>query len=124
MSDQRLKAFDFASESTRLLITLSTGFIALTITFSKEFIGDVTQVPIWPLALAWLLFFLSIMFGILTMLSLTGSLSEDATSKEAPGKKGGKLSIYSPNITYMSILQILFFLAAVLFTGIFGLLSL
>ncbi len=53
MQDRQKKAFDFAAESTKLLITLSTGMIALTITFPKEFIADLRGAWMVLLGIAW-----------------------------------------------------------------------
>jgi hypothetical protein len=38
MDERVKKAFDFAADLAKQLITLATGLIALTITFSKDFI--------------------------------------------------------------------------------------
>lgn len=123
MRERTKKAFDFAAESTKLLITLSTGIIALTITFSKEFVPDLSGAPLWPMAMAWSCFLLSILFGVATMLSLTGLLSGDpavAQDDEPPIEP----SVYAPTVTRWSLIQIVFFLLALSFTCVHGCASL
>ncbi len=120
MKESQKKAFDFASESTKLLITLSTGIIALTITFSKDFIGDTSSVSIWPLVTAWIFFFLSIFFGILTMLSLTGTLLPKDIDFDEIEAHEKDLSINGSNIIGKSIAQIICFLIALILTGLFA----
>jgi len=39
MKENQKKAFDFASDTTKQLITLSTAIVTLTVTFSKDIIG-------------------------------------------------------------------------------------
>ena len=123
MKESQKKAFDFAADSTKLLITLSTGIIALTITFSKDFIGSEVTYPIWPLITAWILYFLSVLFGIFTMLSLTGSLLPMKMNFDKIDEHEKKVSINEKNITFKSSVQILLFLLALFFTGIFGYIS-
>jgi hypothetical protein len=78
------KAFEFAQEATKQLITLATGVIALTITFLKDVLG--TDGSAGFLQAAWVLYLVSIVFGVLTLLNLTGNL-------ERPGP-GSTPSIY------------------------------
>ena len=111
--DKRIeKAFEFARESTKQIITLSTGIIALTITFGKDFAINVAP-SARPLALwSWGLFLLSVFFGLWTLLALTGTL-EPIKSQTIP-------SIRGRNITIPSALQILTFFAGLVFTVIYG----
>lgn len=108
------KAFDFAQESTKQLITLSTAILALTITFRADVIGVGTGGKGLIIA-AWCCYLVSIGFGIVTLLALAGNLHNPA-----PGDKG----IYSWNITLFAILQIIFFglglLGTLLYVAIFG----
>ncbi|MCP9234390.1 hypothetical protein [Lewinella sp. JB7] len=120
MREQRKKAFDFAAESTKLLITLSTGMIALTITFSQAFISDTAKATLWPLLVAWACYLVSVVFGIATMLSLTGTLSEVNSADETGASEP---SVYAPSITGKSLLQIAFFLLALAFTCVHGCVS-
>jgi hypothetical protein len=106
------KAFDFAQEATKQLITLATGVIALTITFLTDVVERAPEGSIGFLQAAWILYLVSIVFGILTLLMLTGAL-------ERPGE-GRTPSIYRGNIVACSIVQVLTFSAAVALTLVFG----
>ncbi|NJB84441.1 hypothetical protein GGR26_000186 [Lewinella marina] len=119
MGDRQMKAFDFAADSTKLLITLATGMIALTITFSSDFVGDISGVPLWPILTAWVFYLLSVVFGVATMLSMTGELSAEAPAPEA-GQPTPDPTVYAPSVTSKSLIQIALFLLALLFTCIHG----
>ncbi|MCY1719133.1 hypothetical protein OU798_02185 [Prolixibacteraceae bacterium Z1-6] len=124
MYECQKKAFDYAAESTKLLITLSTGIITITITFLGDLTSDFAELVTWPLFVSWILFFLSIILGVATMLSLTGTLlpkNKKLTNLEEHEKN---LSINDRNITFKSFAQIVTFLFALFFTGVFGVLSL
>jgi hypothetical protein len=114
MDDRIQKAFDFASDSTKQLITLSTGVLALTITFNNDIVGGDPGQASLILFGAWFLYLVSIIFGIWTLLALTGNLEPTGTHENtAP-------SIRTGNVTLPSILQISAFLLATLATVIFG----
>jgi hypothetical protein len=126
LSERSQKVFDFASDVTKQLITLSTGVVALTITFSKDILGGVAEDKVnvffffWKvketqlLASAWLVYLISIVFGIVALMALTGSL-------ERP--RGSTDSVYTPNIVIPSVAQILLFLAATFAVIRFGMAS-
>jgi len=114
MKDElKKKAFDFASETTKQLITLSTALIALSITFKGNFSNTENQSL---LLLCWISFFVSVLFGIGTLMALTGTLEKCTEDSENPVK----LSIYGANVKRPSFLQILFFLIGLLLLGIYG----
>jgi hypothetical protein len=67
-------AFEFARDTTKQLITLSSGIIAVTIIFAKDFVGKVdSSTQTWVLC-AWGAFLVSVFFGLWTLMALTGSL--------------------------------------------------
>lgn len=103
------KAFDFAQESTKQLITLATAVIALTITFLTDVVKTAPAGSAPFLKAAWVLYLLSIVFGIFTLLSLTGNLEKE----ESP-------SIYRGNIVVFSMSQVLSFGCALALTLVFG----
>jgi len=111
--DLRKKAFDFASETTKQLITLSTALIALSITFRGNFNEGGNETL---LLLCWISFFVSVLLGIGTLMALTGTL-EKSTEK---GENKVELSIYGKNVKRPSGFQILFFLLGLMFLGIYG----
>lgn len=122
MDPQTSKAFDFASELVKQLLTLSTGIIALTITFLKDVIEKAPTNLKWCIALAWIFYFISIAFGLLTMMALTGSLAPvkapaDSSETTPPA------SIRSPNVTRLSAAQVITFGIGLVLTIIFGILA-
>ena len=106
------KAFDFAQEATKQLIALATGVIALTITFLTDVIKTAPKGSAGFLHAAWILYLVSIVFGILTLLMLAGNL-------ERPGEHK-RPSIYRGNIVSCSVVQIVTFCVAVALTLVFG----
>jgi hypothetical protein len=129
------KAFDFASETTKQLITLSTAIITLTITFSKDIVGGVSDSSKTYIVWSWGLFIASVFFGIWTLMALAGSLQpmkkkdEQKTDENIQitqgdeSKKGvdiDEFSINGFNIRLPSVLQILTFVAALILTVVFG----
>jgi hypothetical protein len=112
--DDRTKlAFEFAKEVTVQLITLSTGIIALEVTLLKEVFKTVCDSARLLASLSWIAFLVSILFGIATILNLTGTLQPRHDDRPA--------TIYRPNIRIFSILQILTFILGLAFTIAFGL---
>lgn len=72
--DQVSLAHEFAANFSRDLVTLAAGVLALSMTFAKEFLGDVRLRVRLTLAFSWLLYVLSIGAGIWSNMALTGSL--------------------------------------------------
>src|SRR5271166_2016851 len=113
---ERIKeAFDFASDTTKQLITLSTGVIALTITFAHDIVGYVGLGPRVVLVVAWFIYLLSIVCGAWTLLALTGTLEPTEGIDQAPAA-----SIRASNIVIPSMGQVITFLVATLLTIVFG----
>ena len=108
VQDDPYKAFDFAKEVVTQLIGLSTGIIALTITFAKDFLRSSSDGTRRLAAIAWGCFFLSLVFGIAALMALTGNL--------APLQGPPVLSVRSSNIAYPASLQVLMFLAGLALT--------
>lgn len=113
--NERIKlSFEFARDTTKLLITLAVSIITLTITFSNDFIGEGLSDDTKLFVLfAWGAFFFSIVCGCWTLLALTGSLT-DADHGD----------IFSTNITIPSAIQIISFLIGLVLTVVFGALAL
>lgn len=108
------KAFDFAQEVTRQLITLATGIIALTITFLVDVLAN-DRDGVWALKVAWVCYLLSVPLGVAAMLSMSGNLERPRSANP---------SIYTANIVFFSAAQIVTFLAGLVFTLVFGFLAL
>ena len=114
MDESLKKAFDFAADLAKQLITLATGIITITITFAKDFLprGATPDAKRWAMC-AWYAFLISIVCGVWTLMALTGTL-EQKTGTTRP------ISIRGANVTMPAALQILFFLAGLLLTIAFA----
>jgi hypothetical protein len=73
----------------------------------------VSQSTLQLLEDGWVCYLLSILFGVWTLMALAGNL-------ERPNAPSKEPSIYARNIRVPSILQLLAFLVAVVFTLLFG----
>ncbi len=75
LSSEGLKS---AADTTKQIITLSTGVIALTVTFLEKIVqpqvqGAARTVP-WTMFGAWICFGVAIITGVMTLMAITGSL--------------------------------------------------
>ena len=104
------KAFDFAQDTTKQLLTLSTGVITLTITFLKDVTKDAPHDSLGFLHAAWVLFLISIVSGVFVLMTLTGVVASE----------GAVATIYRGNVRLLSIVQILTFLLALAGVLVFG----
>lgn len=117
MKEEVQKAFDFAGETTKQLITLSTGIVTITITFAKDILGTGNTNDKLLLMSSWVFFLLSIILGVWTLMALTGEL-------EQIGKKKSTPSIRGKNVTVPSALQIFCFLIGIGLAVAYGITSL
>ena len=117
ISDKLKKAFDFAQDTTKQLISLATGIIAITITFTNDILKNLPSGTKVYLGLSWLIFFLSIIFGVWALLAMTGSLEPKKGEKES-------ISIRGSNVTLPSALQIISFLLGLALAIVYGMESL
>lgn len=134
MKENQKKAFDFAADTTKQLITISTAIITLTVTFSKDILGNSVDSPKTLLICTWAVFIVSIICGVLTLMTLTGTLQPMTKAKSDENDLADKeitevddcsnININNKNIRYFSIVQSLMFIAAIIMTGVFGYLSL
>jgi hypothetical protein len=111
------KAFDFAQEATKQLIALATGVLTITLTFLTDVIKKAPNATVVWLHVAWVMYLVSIVFGVFVLLNLSGVLErpgvDEANRELTP-------SIYRASIRLFSIAQILGFLAAIALTLVFG----
>jgi len=66
--------FDSVSDLAKQLITVSTGVLRLSITFLKDIVKVNPEVNFKPLVWSWVLYILSIIFGLWTLLAVTGAI--------------------------------------------------
>jgi NADH:ubiquinone oxidoreductase subunit 6 (subunit J) len=115
MDEATKKAFDFAADLTKQLITVASAIVTLTVTFSKD-----TPAPArgWAYA-AWFCFLFSILLGFGALMGMTGELQPKAN--HGVGKTNP--SIWKGNITALSGLQVFVFLVAIFLTTRFGMVA-
>lgn len=114
--DANEKAFEYAGETVRQLLTLATGVIALTVTFADDVIQPGSGALPW-MKWAWALFGVSIFCGILTLMSMAGNLHQASVKSTIP-------SAFSPNIVIFGNLQIWIAFVALILTIRFGVVAL
>ncbi len=118
-----------ALELTKQIITLSTGVIALTITFLEKIVQPTAsagrQVP-WSLLSAWIFFGLAIVAAVWTLMAVTGSLN--ALDRKANGgtlnsdqEEAVRELADSTHLRTPALIMLLLFLAAITLTIITGL---
>jgi len=102
-------AFQFAREVSTQLITIASALIGISVTFIKDFTPSGKA---W-LRTSWLLYILSILFGVITLMALTGTLESLATS-------GAPFKSFSFSTRWAAGVQIIAFLTATVCLVIFG----
>jgi hypothetical protein len=112
MDEHAKAAFASASDTSKQLITLATGLLALEITFAKDVIGKLDATAKCLVGVSWILLLLSVVAGVWTLLALTGSLSQSIAP--AAGAISGS------NVRIPATVQILLFLGGLILTVWFG----
>jgi len=86
LNDRAAKALDYAQESVKQMLALSTGVVALTLTFFQDFAGAASGIARDAMLASWILFFASIICGMASLLSMTSNLwpKEPAGRKKLP----------------------------------------
>jgi hypothetical protein len=108
-------AFEFASDLSKQLITLSTGIIVISITFTKEILRHVPKSQWKILGSAWTLYLVSVTFGVFHLMALTGGL--DQVSQEPLKGIPRSAHLYSA----VQVIAFLIATAIVIWYGIRGL---
>lgn len=112
MASEQMKAFDFANEVTKQLITLSTAILALSVTFVDKFAALEGGDPGF-LKWSWILLITSVVLGLITLSGLTAQLQPKRGDTANP-------SIWAKPVVIPSSLQYLSFLAALVLLMLFA----
>ena len=99
-------SFEYAKEMTTQMITLSTAVIGVSVTFAKDVEIGISGKKRLFLFLSWGAFLVSILFGILTLGSLTGLLAQNAVVSPK--------DVYDESVKFKSMAQWGVFLVGVL----------
>ena len=103
MNDRVKAAFVSASDLAKQLLTLSTGVLGITVTFSKDLIERLTETGRWRLEIAWILLACSLLAGIWALMALTGALGNRTSVSDSD------LKVYRPSIQIPFVLQVALF---------------
>ena len=121
MMDFQEKAFALVQEITKLLITLATGFIAFTLSFSKDFtnakFGSGQEKAMWSAASLFLV--LSVACGIWTHLGIATVLAPSKLSNGGSSLPKSDRSIRHPKIKTPFALQLVSFGVGVILMGVY-----
>lgn len=111
MDEREKKSFDFAGDVTKQLITLSIGILTLCVAFTdKVFSSESAHSFSWLIFTALILFTLSILCGILTLLKLTGIIAKNTSNATS------NAAIYDGGMRLFSSFQLITFLLAIVFS--------
>jgi hypothetical protein len=97
--DRQEKAFDFAQELAKQLITLATGVLTATITFRDSLTKGITASPVGWLSLlqwGWLAQMISIAFGVWALMALTGELTPASGNSPPPAPRLSGFNVRFP----------------------------
>jgi hypothetical protein len=72
MPESNQKQFDFAKDAITQVITLSSGILALSLTFSNQWASGATGKQKILLEVSWIAFLISILAGLLSLLAIAG----------------------------------------------------
>lgn len=111
---QILKSFDLVIDLVKQLMAMSTGIIALTISFHKDVFRAPSSKSSDFLKASWLMYAASLLCSILALMAISGAF----------GRGLAKDGIYQGTITLWVGIQIITFLAATIFVIISGWLAL
>ena len=113
-----------ALETTKQVITLSTGVITLTVTFLEKIVqpngAAGRHVPV-SLKAGWICFGLAVWFGVWTLMAITGTLSAlDRQAQSLPmtesQQNAAKALADGANIRVPALLMLLFFAVGTVLT--------
>jgi hypothetical protein len=127
MDEREKKAFDFAADLTKQLISLSTGIVTVTLLFSKDITG-----PKMLAVAAWATFLVSTICGLWVLMALTGTLAptnqgttqvvsnpQNKLQKETGTQNANNSISLGNNVRLPSALQILTFGLATVLTLVY-----
>lgn len=115
MASNTERAFDLITEISKQIVTLSTGLIALGITFNKDFLGSTPNPARAWLPWSWLALLFAVACAIWTLLGATGVQAIAGAEDAEP---------YAVAIRLPAIGEIVFFGLGLLLTVITGFVAL
>lgn len=74
LNERRAKAFEFAADATKQVITASIGVVAFTAAFAEDIAGAPSTSQTWLLIAAWVIYFVSVVSGFMALYFWTDEL--------------------------------------------------
>ena len=112
-------AYGVAQEVTKQLITLATAVFALTLTFADR-IAKPGHGCRTLLEISWVLYLVSVAFGLLTFMALAGQIAEPKVEKGQSGEEHPVDTINTWAIRTPALAQVLTLGTALVLTLIYG----
>jgi|SRR6266705_138861 hypothetical protein len=115
--DRQEKSFEVAGETSKLLITLSTGIIAFCVTLinpEKDKLTSLVPITLWQkslLGISWLILLLCTGAGIWVQLSVIHVLSQ---------AKDSEPTVWDKKVTVPYCLQLALFMAGMILLVVYG----
>lgn len=103
MTDWSERAFDLVVEITKQVLTLSTGVVALSVTFLTDVASDASGAARLVLGSSWVVFIVAVVLGMMTLMAAAG-IQRDADADGAPTP-----SIDARNLRLLGAAQLLTF---------------
>ncbi|HYR08420.1 MAG TPA: hypothetical protein VEQ60_11645 [Longimicrobium sp.] len=111
---ERVKlGFELVRDLSSELITLATGVIALSVTFARELFQGIPERGRLAVKVAWVLCLVSVIFGVLQMMAITGALVP-------PDGRFGVLDTVPENARLFGGIQIVTFMLGLLAIIVFA----
>jgi hypothetical protein len=115
IDERTKKAFDFAADLVKQIMTLSTAVVTVTATAAQFVFTNTPAGAIYWMIWSWFIFLASIILGILGLMSLTGSLDPIGRNTNTPPP-----TIYDGKARFFIGGQIITFGVALLLVVIFS----
>jgi hypothetical protein len=113
--DQAKQAFASASDWSKQILTLSTGIVTVTVSFSDKIFGPLSHGEKLFLYGSWVVYLVSILGGVWTLSALTGTL--------AGATEPSSSDVYKSNTRVPAIVQVVAFVLATISIVVFGILA-
>lgn len=117
MTNWAERAFDVVVDITKQVLTLSTGVVALSVTFLTDVASDASAAARFVLASSWISFILAVALGIMTLMAAAG------VQREAGADGAPEPSIDAPNLRLLGAWQLIAFALGLLLMLVAGIMS-
>lgn len=105
-TEENKKSFDFASDIIKQVITLNAAIITITVSAARFIFADADPRVLNLMFYSWIFLILSITFGIMGYMQLTGELAR-------PSGDDGRPDVYKRAVVFFVSFHLLFFLIGV-----------